>query len=116
MNGNAIATLGYQSGSDLRSDQKRWLGVTSLIFWGVTTLVFGVCFVEAKRASGWDGLDWFVYGFLISWIGCGIGALFALIGYFPRRRRHRFALAGLILNLLTGLGPITVVWVDSALS
>src|SRR5437870_4380357 len=104
-------TLEYQSGAD---QQKRWLGVTSLLLWIVTLLGAGGCFIAATQAKGWDGLSWLIGAFMVSWIGCGMGALFALFGAFPRRRRHRFAILGLILNLLTGLGPISVIWVSSA--
>jgi hypothetical protein len=115
MSAVAPFTLAYQSGADRRLHQRQWLGVTSLTLWVVTIVAAASCFVAATQASGWDGLGWLVAAFLVSWVGCGLGALFAAIGAFPRRRRHRFALTGLILNLLTGLGPITVIWVGSML-
>ena len=111
----ASPTLSYQSGLDLASQRKRWLGVTSLVIWSATVLWAAVCLITASQARGWDGLGWAVMAFLGSWIGCGLGALFAVFGVFPRRRRHRYALIALILNLLTGLGPISVLWVSSAL-
>jgi hypothetical protein len=109
-------TLCYQSGAERRLLQKRWLGITSLALWSRAVLFAGVCFIAANRSTGWDGLGWIVAAFLGSWIGCGLGILFASIGTFPRRRRHRFALTGLILNLLTGLGPVTLIWASSVLS
>lgn len=112
----ASPTLWYQSGVERRSQQKRWLGLTSLAFWSATVLFAAVCFVAASQATGWDGLGWVLTAFVGSWIGCGIGTLFAAFGSFPLRRRHRLALTGLILNLLTGGGPITLIWGMSVLS
>ena len=111
----SLSTLGYESRLDREALRKRWLGLTSLGCWGLALLFAVVCLVGATRASGWDGLSWIVAAFLGSWIGCGIGAFFATFGLFPRHRRHRFALTGLILNLLTGLGPITLIWLGAVL-
>jgi hypothetical protein len=111
----SLPTLAYQSGVDrYNGPRKRWLGLTSLVCWIVTLLFSGVClFVAFNIAKGWDGLGWLLVAFLGSWIGCGIGAIFGACGAFPRRKRHRFALPAFILNLVTGLGPITVVWIVS---
>ena len=115
MNAVAPFSLAYQSRVDRLLNQRQWLGATSLALWAVTLLAAGGCFFVATQVTGWDGLGWVVLAFVVSWVGCGLGAVFACFGMFPWRRRHRFALIGLILNLLTGAGPVTVIGVISAL-
>ena len=108
-----VQPLNYQSGSDPFPFRRKWLGVSSCAGCGVAVVAAGVCLIGMTQATGWDKLGWFLGALICSWIGCAAGLIFALCGLFPRRKRHRFALAGLVLNLVVGLGPITAIWIAS---
>lgn len=107
----AATTLNYASGVDFDRVGQSGFAVASFVFCAITVLYCVVCVIGTSQATGWDGLAWLAFGLLGNWIGCGIGAILALVGVVQRRRGRRLAAHALWVSLSLGIGPVATIWV-----
>jgi hypothetical protein len=105
------APLSYESAiNPTRLGQSRW-AKASFILTAITVLYCVVCFIGMTQARGWDALGWLIVGLIGNWVGCGLAAIFGLVGVLQRRRGRRLAAHALWVSLVIGIGPIAVMWI-----
>lgn len=98
-----------------RDPAKRRFGVASCTCWGVAVAVVGLSFFIAASSSsmGREAAGPVIAGVLVAWIASIAGTVLGMIGALPLYRRGEFALAGLILNLVTCLSPFALCMLSS---
>jgi hypothetical protein len=102
--------VNYQSAADRTVAGHGALGSASISCWGLSLVHIGVCVAGlAHYARGFEGLLWIAAALMGSWIFGGAGACLGLCGVRAVGGRHRFAVTGLILNLVTVLSSVVVI-------